>query len=86
MRVIYEVHAKVIDANGTYNNLTNYPAVFDSIHYDNDAEKTERRANASYNDALSSMYRNDSRMLQVAFIININNGQEIAKTVIGVIE
>lgn len=86
MRAIFEVHAKVIDANGTFNNLANYPSVFDSRHYDDDAVKTEKRAKASYSDAVGSMYRNDTRQLQVAFIVRINDGEIIARTVIGGVE
>lgn len=83
MRVIFEVHAKIIDANGSYNNLTDYPKVFDSRHYDDDAGKTENRAYGAYHEALASMCKIDSRQLQVAFIVKINDGSEIARSVIG---
>ena len=35
-REIYEVYAKIVDANGTYNTLSGYPKVFDSKNYDGD--------------------------------------------------
>ena len=33
IRTIYEVYAKVVDANGAYNILTGYPKTFDSRSY-----------------------------------------------------
>lgn len=43
-RAIFEVYAKVVDANGSYNTLSGYPKVFDSRHYNNDIAKTLQRA------------------------------------------
>ena len=38
-REIYEVYAKVVDANGAYNTLSGYPKVFDSHQNNDDLEK-----------------------------------------------
>ena len=46
-REIYEVYAKVVDANGTYNNLSGYPKSFDSRSYNNDPEKALIRASGA---------------------------------------
>lgn len=43
-RAIFEVYAKVVDANGSYNTLSGYPKVFDSRHYNNDIAKILQRA------------------------------------------
>ena len=86
MRTVYEVSAKIIDANGTLSNLDDYPKTFDSKHYNDDAVKTENRAFGAYHDALASMCKIDTRQLQVAYIIKITDGTEIAYTVLGGIE
>ena len=47
-RQIFEVYAKVVDANGAYNTLSGYPKVFDSKLYDNDIGKALQRARGAY--------------------------------------
>lgn len=68
-REIYEVYAKVIDANGNYNILSGYPKVFDSRHYDNDIEKTLRRAKAEYHETYGAMCKRDDRLLQMVVLM-----------------
>lgn len=48
IRTIYEVYAKVVDANGAYNTLTGYPKTFDSRSYGGDTEKTLQRAKGEF--------------------------------------
>ena len=43
-RQIYEVYAKVVGSDGSYNTLSGYPKAFDSRVYDNDIDKTLLRA------------------------------------------
>lgn len=76
-REIYEVTAKVIDANGTFNTLTNYPKTFDSRNYGNDLEKTYNRAKAEYHSVLGTMLSRDDRLEQVAMVIRISDGLQI---------
>ena len=83
MRVIYEVNAKIIDANGSFANLTDYPKTFDSKHYNDDAVKTERRAYGAYYAALSEMSKVDTRIIQVAYIVRINDGAVTERHIIG---
>ena len=82
-RAIYEVYAKVVDANGSYNTLTNYPKVFDSKNYAGDIDKTEKRAYAEYYSVLGTMYARDDRQMQIAMIINANNGMQVAMETVG---
>ena len=82
-REIYEVNAKVVDATGAYNNLTGYPASFDSRHYDNDLEKTRRRAYGSYSDACKAGYNADGRPLTIITLLRISDGFQLASTQIG---
>ena len=82
-RSIYEVYAKVVDANGSYNTLSGYPKVFDSKNYDNDLQKTMSRAYGEYHAVLGAMYLRDDRQLQIAMIISANTGLQIEMTRVG---
>jgi hypothetical protein len=82
-RVIYQVIAYVVDANGTFNNLSGYPKNFDSKNYDNDTDKTYRRANGDYCDAVGAMSKVDTRQLQVAKLMRVNDGMTLALNKIG---
>ena len=69
-RQIYEVYAKVVDANGTYNTLTGYPKVFDSRLYDNDIDKTFKRATGEFADTWGAFCKRDDRQLQTVILMN----------------
>ena len=85
-REIFEVYAKVVDANGTYNTLTGYPKVFDSKSYDDDIEKTKNRAFGAWHECLGAMCKIDTRQLQLAMILRASDGMQIALQVLGKIE
>lgn len=82
-REIYEVYAKVVDANGSYNTLTGYPKVFDSRSYGDDLEKTKQRAYGEWHDALGAMSKIDTRQVQFAMIIRASDGLQIECSRIG---
>ena len=82
-REIYQVNAMIVDANGTFNLLNGYPKTFDSRTYDNDIDKTQRRALGELNNVLSSMYTRDDRPLQVANILEVSTGSIFRGTFIG---
>lgn len=82
-REIYEVYAKIVDTNGTYNTLTNYPKVFDSKNYDNDIAKARQRAYGEWHETLGAMCKRDDREVQIAMIIRGSDGMQIEKSVIG---
>ena len=82
-REIYEVTARVVDANGTYNTLTGYPKTFDSRSYNNDLEKTKQRAYGEWHEALGAMAKIDSRQVQFAMIIRASDGMQIECSCIG---
>lgn len=83
MREIYEVYAKVVDANGTYNTLTGYPKAFDSKNYDNDVNKARIRAYGEWHECLGAMCKRDDRQLQIAMIIRASDGMQIERAAIG---
>lgn len=85
-RQIFEVYAKVVDANGTYNTLSGYPKAFDSRNYENDIDKTLLRARGEFYDTIGAMCKRDDRQLQTVllmsadgFIIERQSIGEIAK-------
>lgn len=81
-REIFEVYAKVVDANGSYNTLTGYPKVFDSKSYDNDINKARQRAYGAYHECLGAMCKADSRQVQIAMILRASDGvQELIERV-----
>lgn len=83
-RVIYEVYAKVVDANGTYNTLTGYPKVFDSKFYDNDTSKTLQRARGEFYSTISIMCNRDDRQLQTVLLLTAD-GRTVDRQSIGAI-
>lgn len=76
-REIYEVYAKVVDANGAYSTLTGYPMVFDSRTYDGDIEKAEKRAYGAWYECLGAMAKRDDRQKQFAMIIRASDGLQL---------
>ena len=77
-REIYEVYANIVDANGSYNALSGYPKTFDSKNYGNDLDKTRQRAYGEWHNALSDMAKVDTRQVQIASIIRVSDGMQIA--------
>lgn len=70
IRVIYEVYAKVVDSSGAYNTLDGYPKVFDSKFYNNDAEKTLRRASGEFADTYGAFCKRDDRQMQTVILMS----------------
>ena len=83
-REIYEVHANIVDSNGSYNKLSNdYPKKFDSMSYENDVDKALRRAESAMHTAAGTMYAVDSRQVQTTYIIRVSDGVQIEKVTVG---
>lgn len=82
-RDIFEVYAKVVDANGAYNTLSGYPKVFDSKNYDNNSQTAHDRAYGEYHSVLGTMYTRSDRQVQIAMIIHANTGLQVEMTLIG---
>lgn len=84
-RDIYEVYAKVIDANGSYNTLANYPKIFDSNSYNGDGAKAYKRALGEYHETIGAMCKRDDRKVQIAMLIDGTTGVQIAMDHFGVL-
>ena len=61
-RVIYEVYAKIVDANGSFNTLSS--ETFDSAKLGNDEDLTYKRAEGKYHEVIGAMCKVDSRQVQ----------------------
>ena len=71
---IFVVHAQIVDANGTFNELSGYPKAFKSTAYENDIEKARQRALGDYHDAMGAFGKRDDRQVQAAFVMQMSNG------------
>lgn len=67
-RNIYIVDAFVIDANGTFGRLNEYPKQIDSKNYDGDVDKTRRRAEGYFSKVWSDFCARDDRMKQTVVL------------------
>ena len=84
VRTIYEVYAKIVDANGAYNTLSGYPKIFDSRTYSNDPEKTLKRAKGEFHETFGAMCKRDDRQLQTVILMTAA-GQVVDRQVLGAI-
>lgn len=71
---IYMVNACIVDANGTFSQLSGYPKAFDSKHYNNDVDKALARAYSDYHEVLGAMYKSETRQVQIAEVIQMSTG------------
>ena len=84
-REIFEVYAKVIDANGAYNTLSGYPKSYDSRSYNNNIDTARKRAYGEYHEALGAMCKRDDRQQQIVMILRASDGMQIEKTSLGTV-
>lgn len=76
VRNIFIVNAAVVDANGNYNVLSGYPKNFDSKNYNNDIDKTLKRAQGEMSEVWSAFCKRDDRQMQVV-TLSMANGRQI---------
>ena len=81
-RNIFIVTATIVDANGTFSNLPNYPKTFDSKNYDNDIDKAQRRAIGDMSETYGAMCKRDDRQLQTVMVTTAD-GFQVEKRSIG---
>lgn len=71
-RQIYIVDAFIVDANGTFNHIDNYPKKFDSRNYQDDIEKTLRRAEGDMSETWGAMCKVDTRQIQTVVLYSVD--------------
>ena len=74
-RQIFIVDAHIVDANGTFNYVSGYPKTFDSRGYQDDIEKTQRRAEGDMSEAWGAMCKVDTRQIQTVTLSTIEGYQ-----------
>lgn len=79
-RQIYIVNAFIVDANGTFNNLSGYPKTFDSANYSGDTEKARRRAEGDMSETWGAMCKVDTRKVQTVTLGTVDGFQLERKT------
>jgi len=79
-RQIFIVDAHIVDANGTFNYIDGYPKRFDSRNYQNDVDKTQRRAEGDFSDAWADMCKVDTRQIQTVTLSTVDGFQIDKKT------
>lgn len=84
IRKIYEVYAKVVDANGAYNTLSGYPKTFDSRSYGGNIDKTLQRAQGEFHETIGAMCKNDTRQQQTVILMG-SDGFIIDKKTLGAV-
>ena len=79
-RQIYIVDAMIVDANGTFNHIDGYPKKFDSKNYQNDIDKTQRRAEGDMSEAWGAMCKVDTRQIQTVTLTTVDGFQVEKRT------
>ena len=74
-RQIFLVDAIIVDANGTFNHLEGYPKKFDSRSYQDDIDKTQRRAEGDMSEAWGAMCKVDTRQIQTVTLSTVDGFQ-----------
>ncbi len=81
-RQIFIVSASIVDANGSFANLSGYPKTFDSHLYGDDIDKAQRRAIGDMSETYGAMCKRDDRQLQTVMVMTAD-GFLIEKKSIG---
>ena len=71
-RQIFIVDAHIVDANGMFHYIDGYPKTFDSNNYQNDIDKTKRRAEGNMSEAWGAMCKVDTRMIQTVSLATVD--------------
>lgn len=71
-RQIYIVDAIIVDENGTFGRLNDYPKQIDSKNYDGDVDKARRRAEGYFSEVWAAMCRRDDRKKQTVVLYSMD--------------
>lgn len=81
-RQIFIVDAHIVDANGTFNFIPDYPKKFDSNNYGGDIDKAKRRAEGDMSEAWGAMCKVDTRQIQTVSLTTVD-GFQLEKRTMG---
>ena len=71
MRNIFIVNAFIVDANGTFANMSGYPKTFDSKNYGDDVDKAKKRAEGDMSEQWGEMCKRDDRQIQTVMLSDV---------------
>lgn len=69
-RNIFLVCAQIVDANGTFNQLSGYPKTFDSRSYSGEVDRALKRAKGEFHKTYGTMCDRDDRQLQTVVLMS----------------
>ena len=70
-RQIFTVDAHIVDANGSFAYLDGYPKKYDSNNYQNDIDKTKKRAEGDFSEVWGAMCKRDDRLIQAVVLTDV---------------
>ena len=79
-RQIFIVNAYIVDANGTFSQLSDYPKTFDSKNYGDDIDKAQRRADGDASETWGAMCKRDDRKMQTVILGTVDGFQIYKKS------
>lgn len=82
MRNIFIVDAFIVDANGTFNHLQDYPKQFDSKNYNGNVDIARKRAEGDFSEQWGEMCKRDDRQIQTVTLTDVF-GNELEKKSMG---
>ena len=71
MRNIFIVDAFIVDANGTFANLSGYPKTFDSKNYSDNVDIARKRAEGDLSEQWGEMCKRDDRQIQTVMLSDV---------------
>lgn len=72
MRNIFIVNAFIVDANGTFANMSGYPKTFDSKNYSDNVDTAKKRAEGDLSEQWGAMCKRDDRMIQTVTLEDVS--------------
>lgn len=79
-RQIFIVNAYIVDANGSFSQLSGYPKTFDSKNYGDDIDKAQKRADGDASETWGAMCKRDDRLLQCVTLETVDGFQLYKKS------
>ena len=71
-RQIFIVDAHIVDKDGNFHFLDNYPKKFDSKSYSGDIDKAKKRAEGDMSDVWGDMCKVDERQIQTVVLSTVD--------------
>ena len=80
MRNIFIVDAHIVDSNGAFHYIDDYPKTFDSNNYQGDVDKTKKRAEGDLSEQWGAFCKRDDRMIQTVSLTDVFGNVYVQKS------